>query len=177
MLNGDISWLSEPHTHDLFMQFPLPLAMVGSNGNIKLLNQCFTDTFDASCLESDCLRKILHDPYDYTHAPVLLPCDGGTSPVFVRALSVGDNTILVLEKSAEIAYGTELAEMHNRIIELEKLSSTDRLTGAWNRAHFDKTIAIELSRSARYLQPLALIFLTLIISNRSTTPTVMQLAM
>lgn len=87
-----------------------------------------------------------------------MPCDGGTSPVFVRALSVGDNTILVLEKSAEIVYSTELAEMHNRIIELEKLSSTDRLTGAWNRIHFDKTFAIELSRSVRYLQPLALIF-------------------
>jgi diguanylate cyclase (GGDEF)-like protein/hemerythrin-like metal-binding protein len=158
VLNGDISWLSEPHTHDMFMRFPLPLAIVGRNGDIKLLNPCFTDTFKASCLESDSLRKILHDPYDYIHAPVSLPCDGGTIPVFVRAINVGDNTILVLEKPAEITYSLELAEMHNRIIELEKLSSTDRLTGAWNRVHFDKTIAAELSRSARYHQPLALIF-------------------
>lgn len=140
------------------MQFPLPLAIVGRNGRIKQLNRSFTDTFDAACLKSDSLQKILHDPYDHTHAPVSLDCNGGTTPVFVRAVNVGDNTILVLEKSAEIAYGAELAEMHNRIVELEKLSATDRLTGAWNRAHFDKTIAIELSRSVRYLQPLALIF-------------------
>lgn len=158
MLNGDISGLSEPHTHDLFMQFPLPLAIVGRDGRIKQLNQSFTDTFDAACLKSDSLQKILHDPWDHTHAPVTFLCDGCETSVFVRTLRVGDDTILVLEKSAEITYAAELAEMHNRIAELEKLSATDRLTGAWNRAHFDKTIAIELSRSVRYLQPLALIF-------------------
>ena len=154
MTNDDISWLSEAHTHDMFMLFPLPLAIVGGNGSIKLLNKVFTDTFDASCLTPDSLRKILHDPYDHTHAPVLLQCSGCETPVFVRAVRVGDNTILVFEKSAETDYSTELAEMHKRIIELEKLSSTDRLTGAWNRVHFDKTIAIELSRSVRYRQPL-----------------------
>lgn len=140
------------------MQFPLPLAIVGSDGSLKQLNRSFTDTFDAACLKSDILQSILHTPYDHAHAPVSLDCNGGITPVYVRAVNVGDNTILVFEKSTEIAFSAELAEMHNRIVELEKLSATDRLTGAWNRAHFDKTIAIELSRSVRYLQPLALIF-------------------
>ncbi|MFA6970738.1 MAG: diguanylate cyclase [Gallionella sp.] len=158
MLNDNISWLSEPNTHDLLMQFPLPLAIVGNDGSVKLLNRSFTNSFDVSCLESDSLQKILRDPYTRTHAPVELQSNGSIVPIFVRTINIGGNTILVLEKSAESAYGAELAEMHNRIIELEKLSSTDRLTGAWNRAHFDKTIAIELSRSARYRQPLALIF-------------------
>lgn len=159
MLNGDISWLSEPHTNNMFMQFPLPLAVVGNNGSIKLSNQNFAETFDASCLESEILQKILRNPYEYSRTPVSLPCAGGIYQVFVRALNVGDNTVLVLEKSAETAYETELAELHNRISELEKLSSIDRLTGAWNRVHFDKTIAIELSRSVRYHQPLAFILI------------------
>ncbi len=158
MLNGDISWLSEPNTHDLLTQFPLPLAIVGKEGDIKLLNRSFTDSFDASCLKSDGLQKIMRDPYAYTHAPVALQCNGCISPIFVRAVNVGGNTILVFETVAESAYDAELSEMHNRISELEKLSSTDRLTGAWNRVHFDKTLAIELSRSVRYRQPLALIF-------------------
>lgn len=158
MFNDDISWLSEPHTHDMFMQFPLPLAIVGSNGSIKQLNQSFTATFDASCLKSDRLQKVLQDPYRHTLAPLSLDCHGGLTPVFVRTLKIGDNTILVLEKSAENAHGAELAEMHNRVLELEKLSATDRLTGAWNRAHFDRTLISESSRSGRYLQPLALIF-------------------
>ena len=159
MSNGDISWLSETQTRDLFMQFPLPLAILDRRGNVKLLNQCFIDTFDGSCLYSDNMQKFLNSPYDHARTPVSLQCHGYTSPIFVRAVKVGDDTILVLEKSAEIAYSTELAEMHKRIVELEKLSSTDRLTGAWNRAHFDKIIAVELSRSVRYHQPVTLVLL------------------
>ncbi|HLY97420.1 MAG TPA: GGDEF domain-containing protein, partial [Sideroxyarcus sp.] len=159
MSNGDISWLSETQIRDLFMQFPLPLAVLNRAGDVKLLNRAFSDTFDGSCLKSEALRKILDDPYDHARAPVSLECRGYTSPIFVRSVPVGDNIILVLEKSADIAYSAELAEMHNRIVELEKLSSTDRLTGAWNRAHFDKTLAIELSRSVRYHQPVTLVLL------------------
>jgi diguanylate cyclase (GGDEF)-like protein/hemerythrin-like metal-binding protein len=159
MSNGDVSWLSETQIHDLFMQFPLPLAVLDRDGDVKSLNRCFIDNFDVASLKSDSLRKILHDPNDHTRVPVAWQCHGQTSPIFVRVVRIGDTTILVLEKSAEIAYSSELAEMHNRIVELEKLSSTDRLTGAWNRAHFDKTIAVELSRSVRYHQPVALVLL------------------
>jgi diguanylate cyclase (GGDEF)-like protein/hemerythrin-like metal-binding protein len=159
MSNGNISWLSETQIHDLFMQFPLPLAVLDRAGGIKLLNRCFNETFDPASLKTDSLRKILNDPNDHTRVPVAWECHGQTSPIFVRVVNIGDNVIVVLEKSAEIAYSSELAEMHNRIVELEKLSSTDRLTGAWNRAHFDKTIIIEASRSVRYRQPVTLILL------------------
>ncbi len=156
---SNVSWLSETQIQDLFLQFPLALAVLDQDGNVKLLNQRFTDTFDPACLKSDPLLKFLHDPLDRIRAPVSLEVEGCPSPVFVRAVKVGDNTILVLEKTAEIAFSTELNELRNRIIELEKLSSTDRLTGAWNRAHFDKMIAIEASRSVRYHQPVALILM------------------
>ncbi len=159
MSDGDISWLSEKQIRDLFMQFPLSLALLDGDGNVRLVNKCFTDNFDGSCLKSESLRKILQDPYSHGRVPVTLQCHGYTAPIFARTVSIGDNTILILEKSAEIAYSAELAEMHARIVELEKLSSTDRLTGAWNRAHFDKTLAIELSRSVRYHQPVTLVLL------------------
>lgn len=158
MTNDDISWLSEPHTHDLFMRFPLPLALVDGDGCLKLLNKAYTNSFEGNCLTPDSLRRILHDPYDHSHVPVPMQCDGGATPVFVRTVNVAGSAILVFEKSADIAYRTELAELHRRILELEKLSSTDRLTGAWNRAHFDRTFSAELSRSVRYRQPLSLIF-------------------
>ncbi len=159
MSKSDISWLSETQIRELFMQFPLPLAVLDQEGNVKLLNRCFIDTFDPACLESDGLRKILHDPFDHTRVPISWQCGCSPTPIFVRAVKVGDNVILVLEKSADIAYSAELAEMHSRVVELEKLSSTDRLTGAWNRAHFDKTIVIEFSRSIRYRQPITLLLL------------------
>lgn len=158
MTNSDISWLSEPHTHELFMQFPLPLAIVDRDGRFKLLNKAFTDSFDGSCLTPDSLRKLLHDPYDHARAPVSMRCGGGATPVYVRTVNVSGCALLVFEKSADIAHSAELAELHRRILELEKLSSTDRLTGAWNRVHFDRTLTAELSRSVRYRQPLSLIF-------------------
>lgn len=158
-MSSDVSWFSETQIRDLIMQFPLPLAIMDRAGGVKLLNQSFTDSFDGACLKSDSLLNILNDPYEHARAPVSMHCRGYASPIFVRTLRVGDLIILVFEKSAEIAYSAELAEMHNRIVELEKLSSTDRLTGVWNRAHFDKTIAIELSRSVRYHQPVSLVLL------------------
>ena len=156
---NDASWLSETQIQDLFLQFPLALAVLDHNGNVMLLNQHFTDTFDSACLKSDTLRAFLQEPIDHARPPVSLQCEGCPSPVFVRAVKVGDTTILVLEQSSETASTTELNELRNRIAELEKLSSTDRLTGAWNRAHFDKTTAIESSRSVRYHQPVALILM------------------
>ncbi len=159
MSDGDAPWLSEAQIHDLLMQFPLPLAVLDRRGGVKLLNRNFTDAIEGSCLKSDAVRTILNDPNDYARAPVALHCHGYTSPLFVRSVKIGDYSILVFEKSADIAYSEELAEMHDRIVELEKLSSTDRLTGAWNRGHFDKITAIELSRSVRYHQPVSLVLL------------------
>jgi diguanylate cyclase (GGDEF)-like protein/hemerythrin-like metal-binding protein len=68
-----------------------------------------------------------------------------------------DATLETFKKKLALAEKIE-TEMHNRIIELEKLSATDSLTGAWNRAHFDKIFPVEINRSIRYRQPLTLIF-------------------
>jgi len=62
----------------------------------------------------------------------------------------------IFNKKIEEARKTE-AEMRHRIGELEKLSVTDGLTGAWNRTYFDKIFTIEMSRSTRYHQPLTVI--------------------
>lgn len=158
MINSDISWLSEPNTHDLLMQLPLPLAIIGCDGNTRLLNRSFTERFDASCLKSESMQQLLRAPENDASLTVILPGSPDTSAVVARAVKIGENTILVLENIADTAFSTKLTDMQNRIIELEKLSATDQLTGAWNRAHFDKTISIELSRSQRYYQPLSLIF-------------------
>ena len=159
MSNGNISWLSESETRDMFAQFPLPLAVLDKQGTVKSLNKCFVDSFDASCLKSDGLKKILLDSQGHARIPVSCQFDNHPFPVYIRSVSVGDNTILVFENADEIAYSAELADMHKRIVELERLSLTDRLTGAWNRAHFDRTTVIEISRSVRYRQPVVLVLL------------------
>ncbi len=50
-----------------------------------------------------------------------------------------------------------MAQLNDRIMELERLVSTDCLTGLWNRAHFDRLVEAEAYRSLRYRQPVSLI--------------------
>jgi|GEM_PF-964928 len=158
MLTNDISWLLEPHTQALFMKFPLPLVILGADGQVKQINDCFNKTIMVDCLGSDNLRKILQEAAGSIYEPVSFLCEQSKTELFVRMVKVGDDTILVLEKSADNTHTNELAELQQRVVELEKISVTDRLTGAWNRAHFDHIISVELARSLRYRQPISLIF-------------------
>lgn len=54
---------------------------------------------------------------------------------------------------------TTRLQLQERILELERLVSTDCLTGLWNRAHFERLVEAELDRSLRYRQTLSLILI------------------
>lgn len=41
--------------------------------------------------------------------------------------------------------------------ELTKLATTDPLTSAWNRRHFEEVVEVALARARRYAEPLALL--------------------
>jgi len=43
--------------------------------------------------------------------------------------------------------------------ELQRLATTDRLTGAWNRTHLEEILAAEIERAERYQEPLSLLIL------------------
>ena len=159
MPNSDVAWLADPNTDDFLMRFPLPLAVLDHGGNVKLLNKRFTAIFDGSCLKSDKLRHMLLSTDAVKQTVTLLQRNDCQTEVYARTISVNSDVVLILDESAETTYGGELAELRQRIAELEQLISNDRLTGAWNRAHFDKIIKMELSRSDRYHQPVTLVFL------------------
>ena len=63
---------------------------------------------------------------------------------------------------AQLHQAREAAETANRALqsangELQRLATTDRLTGTWNRAYFDEVAAQETARAARYGEPLSLL--------------------
>ena len=63
---------------------------------------------------------------------------------------------------AQLHQAREAAETANRALqsangELQRLATTDRLTGTWNRAYFDEVAAQETAREARYGEPLSLL--------------------
>lgn len=158
MSHNDMSWLTEPHIHTLFTDFPLPLLVLDSQGEIKRSNDAFSLTFPNNCLDTAQLKQLLHTLHKSGEEPVHFHTDSCDLDVFVHTLQIDEERILVLEKSAVSEHVLEMLTLKRRIQELERTSASDRLTGAWNRAHFDHVINIELGRSARYHQPASLIF-------------------
>jgi diguanylate cyclase (GGDEF)-like protein/PAS domain S-box-containing protein len=63
---------------------------------------------------------------------------------------------------AKLQQAREATEIAYRILqaantELQRLAATDRLTGIWNRLHFDEVAVTEIERATRYGQPLSLL--------------------
>lgn len=156
MPNDDMSWLTEPHIHTLFTDFPLPLVVLDSQGEVKRSNDAFSLTFPNNCLNTTQLKQLLH--HQSGEEPVHFHAENCEMDVFVHVLQIDEECILVLEKSSVSEHDLEMRTLKRRIQELERTSASDRLTGAWNRAHFDHVINIELGRSVRYRQPVSLIF-------------------
>jgi diguanylate cyclase (GGDEF)-like protein len=64
----------------------------------------------------------------------------------------------LLTLSAAIGHALEKRQCHKDIQRLEKLSSTDYLTGLFNRRFFEQRLEEEVTRSRRYGRELSLIF-------------------
>ena len=143
----------------LFMDFPVPLALFHPEGGVDLTNAQFDRLIDPSCLVGAELRDIVLHPGRPWRAVQIPRRDGVSSSAQVQATRIAGRILLTVETTPGQAVASELAELNQRIAELERSSASDHLTGAWNRAHLDRTIEAELSRSIRYQQPLSLILM------------------
>jgi diguanylate cyclase (GGDEF)-like protein/hemerythrin-like metal-binding protein len=145
--------------YDLLQRFPLPIALLDDAGGVLVRNDRFERTYGAGALELVQFQDLIRNPVPGWHT-VLVP-DRGLGDIEVKAqvLRVQGNTMLILDDATDPALLRELDHLHGQITELERLGSTDRLTGAWNRAHLDRVVASELGRSMRARQPVSLILL------------------
>lgn len=152
-------WFSDPATQWLLGRFPRPLVVVAEDGAVEFANDAFTRRFERSCLKDPAMVAILAGAEGQHRAVPLDDRDGVRRSVDVQAIAVEGAAILVLDVSGEGAIAGELDQMRARIRELELTSATDRLTGAWNRAHLDAVIPNEIARSSRYRLPLSLVLI------------------
>lgn len=154
------AWLLEPHVQHFFRDFPLPLALMREDGGIAALNARFTESFEGASLESGSLQALIRAPDAPWQTVSLVRRGGGEVLVRARALRANENVLVVLSsRPLEGPADHEVEEMRQRLAQLEQLVATDRLTGAWSRAHLDRMIELELSRNARYRQPLSLVLM------------------
>jgi diguanylate cyclase (GGDEF)-like protein/hemerythrin-like metal-binding protein len=155
----DYGWLAEPAARGVFMRLPVPLALISSTGEVFLENEQFARHFDASRIDLAHLRGLdatEDEPWHLTRMPGR---DGGVVDAWAQSFEVHGCRVLVLDELRSARWAPELKQLHARLSMLEKLSATDHLTGAWNRAHFDCVIESELGRSVRFRQPLSLVLL------------------
>jgi diguanylate cyclase (GGDEF)-like protein/hemerythrin-like metal-binding protein len=156
---GGMQWLRDPTAHRWFMRFPLPLAILPRIGRDWLVNDLYQERYEIGNLDTQALRGIMEASDDSWHRLCLKRRDGGLSEVSAHATGLSEAVMLVIDETPGAEVPVELARLHARIDELEKLRSTDHLTGLWNRSHLDRVIAAELGRSRRFHQALSLILL------------------
>lgn len=150
-------WLLEPHVRHFFAGFPVALAMLSIDGRILAVNTRFTDSYKTASLEGRAIKQLIQSPKAAWEPLSLIARDGASSPALARALPMDDQVMLVLSSvPLEEVSDSELGKLRMQVSQLERLVATDPLTGAWNRAHLDRMIELELNRSARYQQPLSL---------------------
>jgi diguanylate cyclase (GGDEF)-like protein/hemerythrin-like metal-binding protein len=155
----DYGWLAEPAARAVFMRLPVPLALISSTGEVVLENEQFARHFDASRIELAQLQDLeatQEEPWRLTRMPAR---NGTVVDAWAQSFEVHGCRVLVLDDLRSARWAPEFRQLHSRLAALEKLSATDHLTGAWNRAHFDSVVESELGRSVRFRQPLSLLLL------------------
>jgi diguanylate cyclase (GGDEF)-like protein/hemerythrin-like metal-binding protein len=146
----------------IFHDFPVPLAVVRASGELDLANLAFEASYNAEHMAPDQWLQLTRDSLDHWNTARLQDRGGDPTPVRVQALRIDDSYLLAFEDAASSGTGSllhELQGLRDRVRELERASATDHLTGAWNRAHLDRTIEAELSRALRYQQPVTLLLI------------------
>ncbi len=154
MSDIDIQGLLGPEARQIFMHFPLPLALIDDSGRNQF-NERFTQFFDPACLGANALRDILGSPGQGWQPISITARNGSKADLYAQTISVPHGRMLIFGEAATIMHDAELDRLRKRIASLEKVSSTDYLTGAWNRPHLVRVVASEMARSIRFRQPLS----------------------
>ncbi|MBP8298533.1 MAG: diguanylate cyclase, partial [Burkholderiales bacterium] len=154
MMEPGPTTLANAEILDAFMAFPAPLAFLGKDGHPELLNDVFRERFGEADLDAEVLHALALESGTEPRSARLTPVAPAAS---VRTVRTPHRIMLIVDTDDGRTGNTELETLHARITELERLSATDHLTGAWNRAHLDAVIAAELARSQTNRQPLSLV--------------------
>jgi diguanylate cyclase (GGDEF)-like protein/hemerythrin-like metal-binding protein len=159
MSKKHIQWPDDPAMRDLIQRFPLPIALLDDAGAAVALNDRFEQTYRREVLDSASLRALMRKPTPGWHTVQVPGREQGEIEIKAQVFRVRGNPMLILDDATDPGLLRQLDQLQGQVAELEKRSSTDVLTGAWNRAHLDRVVASELDRSIRSRQPVSLILL------------------
>jgi hemerythrin len=142
-----------------FMQFPAPLALLNHAGALVSVNAALLARFGAASVVPKAGADGARGGNGDCMVELRSPGRKEAIEVHARLIRMPDLTLLILDGGGAPEPEDEVTRLRGRISELEQLASTDHLTGAWNRAHFDRVIEVELARSLACRQPVSLVLL------------------
>lgn len=148
-----------PALHDLIRHLPLPLVVFGNQPGARIANDRFADLFLPGQLDSPDLHRLARLPGDAWHPVKLRRRDGRDVVARAQAVAAADGVLLVFDEAAGKTLRQDNERLQARITELESLSATDPLTGAWNRAQLARMVELEIGRAERSGQPVTLILI------------------
>lgn len=150
-----------PSAQELVEHFPLPGLILGKDSAVYFENERCRHRIAGHWLAdaADGLRTLAGN--EQTRVMEVVDPQGQRRLVTAYATPLGDQTVVVFDDRTAGGRAAEAAELQRRIAELEKLSATDRLTGLWNRHHFDEVVARELAFSEREHSPVSLLLFDL----------------
>lgn len=141
--------------------FPAPLAVINRQGATLMINATLAGRYGAATMERACLAPLLQGGGGRYDIKMRVPRRDEPIDAQVLALPLRDWYLLLLGETEASPLAEEVARLRERVDSLEHVAATDHLTGAWNRAHFDRVIGVELARSHACRQPLSLVLLDL----------------
>ena len=143
----------------LFMSFPFPLAVLDANGTLLLANEATYRRFGPVTLIPESVKDTLERGGGDCRVVMRPEGRSGTIDAWARAVRADDLAILVFGGGLAPSQDDEMKRLQARVRSLEQMAATDFLTGAWNRAHFDRMIEIELAISRETHTPISLVLL------------------
>jgi diguanylate cyclase (GGDEF)-like protein/hemerythrin-like metal-binding protein len=158
-MDDSIDWLANPVVLDLIQQFPLPIALMSHSGRSVVLNSHFEKNYGRDVLDSTLLQTSAGKSGAGWHTVHVADRRQGEINVKARVVRFRGDSMLILNDAVDPELLQQVRQLHARVSELERRSSTDPLTGLWNRAHFNRVVACEIDRSVKYQQPVALILI------------------
>ena len=142
-----------------FMQYPHPLVLAALDGTTLLSNAAWSENFGPARVVPQSVQAL--PPTDEGEHPVVVhaPDHDSDFEVLAWVVRMPERVLLVLAGSSDPKWQLEAARLRSRVSELERLAATDYLTGAWNRAHFERLVDVELARSVESHRPVSLVLL------------------
>src|SRR5450755_1252558 len=111
MSSQDFSGISDLGVMGVFMDFPVPLALLRPEGKVEFINARFDQLFGVGCLESDELRDVARHPGRPWQAVQLLGRDGGLVAAQAQAVRVSERIIIAIEDTPGQVYAAELEQL------------------------------------------------------------------